>query len=551
MLQIKRGIFASIAVVLFAIVPVHAEDVIGGIDMQTFTADIHVASDAHVTVTETITGEFQTPHHGIYRAIPYYYTVNDRGHSVPITIDAVTKDGVSVPYTDSQFGGNIVLKIGDANRLVSGPFSYTITYGADRVVFSRRDGAFFAWDAPGDDWEDTFEAVTVTVSADSSSAMRDAACYTGDFGTTSERCDVVRQDDRAIFTTATHGLTAAVLFDPAAVTVPVETPLRTLLHNHREYLFFLFPLVMFVAMATVWWRKGRDPAGRGVIVPEYEPPKDMGPAEVGAVHDGRVQQHDVIAMIVDLAVRGYIVIEERGKYYALVRTEKPVDDLRDYEGQFVRTAFGNDQEVLLHGRVERFGRAWKAAAAALYQKLQTDGLFVKNPEHVRGIFIAVGVLLIMVTAFVAPNLPSSESPIIAGGITGIIVILFGIQMPRRTVRGVKAREHIHGYKLFLGTAEKYRLAWQEKEGIFERHLPYALALGVADKWTKELGPMLQSPPQWYHGNWSTWSAWHFTHALNTFSSSASRSYTTSTQSSRSGGGGFSGGGFGGGGGGGW
>lgn len=552
MLQIKSGIFVSILAVLFAAIPAHAADVVGGIDMQTFTADVYVAADAHVTVTETISGEFQTPHHGVYRSIPFRYTVDGRTHYVPLTITEVTKDGASVPYIQSKEEGSSVLKIGDADILVSGLFTYVITYEADRVVLSQDSGAFFAWDAPGDDWEDRFEAVTVTVSTDAASAVLDTACYTGEFGMTSERCTAVQEGQTVTFTTEQRALTAAVVFDPSVVGVPKESPIQTLLYDHSDYLFLLLPLAALVAMFVSWWHKGRDPAGRGVIVAEYEPPTDMGPGEVGALHDGKVHKHDVIAMIVDLAVRGYVVIEERGKHYALVRTEKGEEGLREYEAQFIRTAFGSDKEVVLQGRVERFGRAWKAAASSLHQKLQTDGLFVKNPETVRGTFIAAGILVLIVTWFVAPEMSSwSIMPFVAGVSTAVIVIIFGLQMPRRTTRGVIAWEHVQGYKLFLSTAEKYRLEWQEREGIFEKYLPYALALGVAEKWTKELGSTLQEPPRWYHGNWSTWNTWYFMHTMNSFSSSMARSYTTSTQSSRSGGGGFSGGGFGGGGGGGW
>lgn len=552
MLQIKRGIFASIAIALFAVAPVHAQDVTGGIDMQTFTADVYVAADAHVTVTETITGEFQTPHHGVYRSIPYRYTVDGRTHYVPLTITKVTKDGASVPYTESKEEGSSVVKIGDADILVSGLFTYVITYEADRVVLLQDSGAFFAWDAPGDDWEDRFEAVTVTIGTNAALAILDTACYTGEFGMTSERCTAVQEGQTVTFTTDKRELTAAVLFDPSVVVVPKESPIQTLLYDHSDYLFLLLPLAVLAAMFTAWWRKGRDPAGRGVIVPEYAPPKDMGPGEVGALHDGKMHKRDVIAMIVDLAVRSYIVIEERGKHHALVRTEKNTDDLRAYEAQFVYIAFGNDHEVDLKGRVERFGRAWKAAEASLHQKLQTDGLFVKNPETVRGAFIATGILVLIVTWFVAPEMSSwSMMPFVAGVLTAAIIVIFGIHMPRRTTHGVEIWEHVQGYKLYLATAEKHRLEWQQQEGIFEKYLPYALALGVADKWTKELGPTLQSPPRWYRGNWSTWNTWYFMHTMNSFSSSMARSYTTSTQSSRSGGGGFSGGGFGGGGGGGW
>ena len=55
-------------------------------------------------------------------------------------------------------------------------------------------------------------------------------------------------------------------------------------------------------------------------------------------------------------------------------------------------------------------------------------------------------------------------------------------MAKRTKKGALAKEHIEGFKLFLETADKHRLAWQEKEHIFEKYLPYAMAFGVVEKW---------------------------------------------------------------------
>lgn len=561
MLQIKRGIFGSIVMMsMFAFAPiVQAEDVIGGIDMQTFDTQISVDENAHVTVVETITGEFQTPHHGIYRSIPYRYEVDGFSRVLPIAIDSVTNAaGVAQTTSVSKSNGSVVLKIGDAEKLLTGPFTYIVTYDVDRAVLSHDDVAFFSWDAPGDSWEDAFEAITVSVSYDgdvtSFAQPLQGNCFVGAFGSTDTNCTGAELSDdyQSVAFTSDVPMTAVVTFDPAAVVVPHETWLQAMWIDHGDVVFLFIPIAAFLQMFWYWRRHGRDPKGRGVIIPEYDPPKELGPAEVGAVHDGVVNKRDIVAMIVDLAVRGYIVIEDKEGKFSLVKTAKAAEGLRDYEAAFMTTTFGADTTVDLSQKVKKFGTAWKAAQSALYARLQTEKLFVRNPDGVRGMFIAFAGILIALTWFIAPNI--SDEPLLpfaAGISTALIVLVFGFAMPRRTVHGVQTWEHIQGYKLFLHTAERYRLQWQEREGIFEKYLPYALALGVADAWVKALGSTLTEPPDWYHGNWSTWNALYFMRSMNSFSSAMERSYATATASSRSGGGGFSGGGFGGGGGGGW
>ncbi|KKT22394.1 MAG: hypothetical protein UW07_C0037G0011, partial [Candidatus Nomurabacteria bacterium GW2011_GWF2_43_8] len=113
-----------------------------------------------------------------------------------------------------------------------------------------------------------------------------------------------------------------------------------------------------------------------------------------------------------------------------------------------------------------------------------------------------------------------------------------------------------GLKDYLQIAEKDRLLFhnapEKKPEVFEKLLPYAMALGVADIWAKEFEGIYMAPPNWYVGSGNAaFSAMAFNHSLSNFSSYTSSSLSSSSSGSGSGGGGSSGGGGGGGGGGGW
>ena len=126
-------------------------------------------------------------------------------------------------------------------------------------------------------------------------------------------------------------------------------------------------------------------------------------------------------------------------------------------------------------------------------------------------------------------------------------------MPQKTRMGVLAREHAEGFKLYLHTAERFRL----KEVVldtFEKYLSYAIVLGVEKEWAERFVDIYKQSPDWYQ---STVSGQTF--SINAFTSSLGNSFTTqvggsfsSTPGGSSGGGssGFSGGCSGGGGGGG-
>ncbi|NIP80609.1 MAG: DUF2207 domain-containing protein, partial [Gemmatimonadetes bacterium] len=110
----------------------------------------------------------------------------------------------------------------------------------------------------------------------------------------------------------------------------------------------LLPFLAFYVAYRAWDRRGRDPQKRAVTV-HWEPPADLSPAEAGTLVDHDPGMHDIISTLVDLAVRGYIVIAERekrgflklGKDYAfhLVKPRGEWAELRRHEALFLDGLF--------------------------------------------------------------------------------------------------------------------------------------------------------------------------------------------------------------------
>jgi uncharacterized membrane protein YgcG len=137
-----------------------------------------------------------------------------------------------------------------------------------------------------------------------------------------------------------------------------------------------------------------------------------------------------------------------------------------------------------------------------------------------------------------------------------------------TPRGRRLMDEIEGFRMYLAAAEGRDLdlvrAPARTPELFERYLPYALALDVENRWAEQFADVLagaaDSPgahpersPAWYSGAaWSTLGAADFASSLGgSLSGAISSSSTAPGSSSGGGGGGSSGGGGGGGGGGGW
>src|SRR4030095_4050310 len=172
----------------------------------------------------------------------------------------------------------------------------------------------------------------------------------------------------------------------------------------------------------------------------------------------------------------------------------------------------------------------------------------------------IGFLSIWGGAAIGRSLGMAGAPfIIAGIVSAAIICGFGCFMPPRTASGTRALEGVLGFEDFLAHVEADRFNRMIKTPeMFEKFLPFAMALGVEKNWSKAFANIYTEPPQWYQGgnfgpNFYTYG---FVNNLNALSSQAATTFASAPRSSggsgfSGGGGGSSGGGFGGGGGGGF
>ncbi len=145
---------------------------------------------------------------------------------------------------------------------------------------------------------------------------------------------------------------------------------------------------------------------------------------------------------------------------------------------------------------------------------------------------------------------------------GALNMMFYYLMPAPTVTGRQVLDQIEGFRLYLTTAEEKRLDAlnppEKTPELFERYLPYAMALDCENAWNKKFAAVLAAAAAagaasaWYISSGHSGGYGGMGSSLgDSLASTISSSATAPGSSSGSGGGGSSGGGGGGGGGGGW
>jgi len=541
-----------------------------GEEIRSFASDITVQPDGRVSVTETIVYFFPEPRHGIFRDIPTSYT-DDQGKNFRIPLEVRSVDdgnGRRWNYALESSSYGLRVKIGDANRTITGEQTYVINYSAVGALRYFDDHDELYWNATGTEWQVPLRraAVSVHLPDNIPGGKIDLKCFTGPAGSTAEDCVKSVQGRTAEF--AANGFLTVVVGWPPGLVAKLLPPEPGWLEIYWPLLLFglpfIVPLLAFIFLFSRWWRFGRDLKGSPTLVVQYDPPDQATPAEVGTIFDERAGINEISATIVHLAVRGFLKIREtekqglvfKSKDHEFIKLKDYAMDptVKSYENAILATLFSGGDSVTLSALRDRYAFQGRLDVIknGMYDETVRLGYFDRSPEKVRNAYVGVGVVLLVIGIFTAVF----AFPL---GITGALLIFFGLIMPRRTAQGVAALDHAKGFREYLSQAEKYRLQWQEKENIFEHFLPYAMVFGVVDKWSKAFEGLALRQPDWYEGSAFSAGAFHaaaFHSAFNSFNSSMSSAVTSRPSQSGSGsgfssGGGFSGGGGGGGGGGSW
>jgi uncharacterized membrane protein len=547
--------------------------------IQKFTAEIFVQSDSVLDVTETIEANFIGAWHGLYRTIPVeYVTPQGFNFSLFVKLEGATDgEGHALKVESSREGHYLKWKIyvdnaTDAVRTIA--LHYRVENGLR--FFEDHDELY--WNVTGTQWDVPLGNASAQILLPPGVTGVRATDYTGSFGSRAQNADVTISantvDVSMLRPLGFHeGLTVVVGWDKGFVTQPGTSELINQFLASNWPLFL--PVPVFLFMFWLWYTRGRDPRV-GPVAVQYAPPEGMTPAEAGTLVDDDAAMRDITATIVDLAVRGYLVIEEKDKsrllglvsnkdyVFHLKKSPKEWAGLKGHELVLLAGIFSNglQTDVELSSLQNEFYKNLPNIKNSIFDALMQRGYFQHRPDYVRSAFvgggIAMGALFFFIGSALAQKTGIAPAPFfIAALVSAGIIIGFGWFMPARTVDGAKALAGVLGFEDFLSHVEAGRMdRMNQTPETFEKFLPFAMALGVEKKWVGAFQNIYSQPPSWYQGGsyGGGFQPIYFMHSLDAMTAQASSVMASAPRSSGGsgfGGGGSSGGGGGGGGGGGF
>jgi uncharacterized membrane protein YgcG len=566
-------------------------------EIDKYDVYLNVSQNGKLNVSEVITYNFgEVKKHGIFRFIPIL-----RGKPENIS---VSMDNHTAKLVTATKDNKLIIRIGDAHKLVTGVHTYKIKYTMDKVVREYNDNLnTIRFNAIGTEWEIPIKVAKIYLKLPAILQNATIKTFSGVYGSTTTTAKVKKLDELNYLITMKNlppknGLTVGIYFD--------KNLIKAYKKPQPNNLWVWFFVIVFSMGSYIFYKQ--HIVHLGPIAPQYYPPKNFDILQSGVLIDEEFNDKDVTAAILELATKGYLKIKKEDKQIILEKTESDKElspflkDLNDI--LFVKEDyFILGEEDLILAKVMRHNIS--TLKDKLFNWAIKNGYFSKTPKSAKSRFfminllvalpfiifagyqtlsiadenvIGVSVFLIFDMVFILIALFLIKAKVmkilfmivpviqLVGLSTEILetlkypfplillvlipIIYFSSKVDVYTAKGAKILQYLLGFKDFIQKVEanKIKLFLEKDAEYLDKVLPYAVLFGISEHWLK-LYSELNKEIEWYEGDTSDFDGL-YDDLYDSFETT--KNYTQSESSSSSfTGSDSSGGGSGGGGGGSW
>ena len=337
--MINKGIkiFLSISIILISLIFLIPSEVYsattssGGYTIQNYDIEMVVNDDNTFDITETITAYFTSSKHGIFRKIPLKNSIVRNDGTKSNNRAKITNISVDNQYSTYKENGYEVIKIGSPNRTVTGKQVYTIKYKYDIGKDPLKNADELYYNLIGDEWDTSINYVTFKIIMPKEFDKNLLGFTSGKTGSTNSSDVYYNVNGNVI-----NGFTYEKLNSGEALTIRCTLPEGYFANAKSNtspeiYLMFIVPLAFLVITVFLWYKYGKDDIVVETV--EFNPPEGYNSAEIGFLYKGKVENEDVVSLLIYLANKGYLEISEiEEKTLFSTRKSFKITKLKEYDG---------------------------------------------------------------------------------------------------------------------------------------------------------------------------------------------------------------------------
>ncbi|WP_284757430.1 DUF2207 domain-containing protein [Agrobacterium sp. fls2-241-TYG-188a] len=435
--------YLALFVFLLAALPAAAEEFI-----SSYHSVVDVAKSGQLTVTETITAraEGNRIKRGIFRDFPLYaLDANGNRTKVGFNVVSVERDGSKEDWRTESIDGGIRIYTGNADRLLPvGEHIFQITYTADRQIryFDRYDE--LTWNVTGNGWQFPMRDISATVSLPQDVAPTGTAVFTGKLGATGKDARMLTEGNEVFFASTRpfyqgEGMTIAVKLPKGAIDPPTAAQQRSwwLLDHLGSILGVSGFILILIYYYRAWSAVGRDPA-KGTIVPRWDAPEGLSPALVNYVDNHGFSEGGWTAFsaaALNLAVKGYVVLEDLKTSLIIRRTEKPIGDkLQPGEATLIKTV---DEPGMAFEINKKNGSRVVSLGNAFRKSIETEhsGKYYQANAGFTVLGVALSIIVVFAVVVFGNFEPEALVAMFVIGIMSFVGTIFALLFGKSFTRG--------------------------------------------------------------------------------------------------------------------
>lgn len=275
--------------------------------INSYNIDMIVNENNTFDITETITAYFNISKHGIFRKIPLKNSITRLDGTTSKNKAQITNISVNDNYSTYNENGYKVIKIGNANKTLTGSQTYIIkyTYNIGKDPIKNADELYF--NLIGDKWDTVINNISFKITMPKSFDKSLLGFSSGQIGSTNSS----NVEYNVIGNTIT-GTVNNTLKPGEGLTVRLTLPdgyfVGAGLKIDKFSIFVIAICFVCVFIAFLLWAKhGKDEEVIETV--EFYPPEGYNSAEIGFLYEGTASNESIISLLIYLANKGYLKIE--------------------------------------------------------------------------------------------------------------------------------------------------------------------------------------------------------------------------------------------------
>ena len=319
-----------------------------------YVIDMKVNEDNSYNITEKITAYYNVSKHGIFRKLPLKNQVVRNDGSTSSNRAKISDIKVDAKFETSNESGYKVIKIGDADKLLTGEHTYTISYKYDigRDKAKNFDELYF--NIIGTEWDASISNVEFSIEMPKEFDHSKVGFSTGIKGTIGST-----EVEHSIDSNFIKGKFNGTLKPSEGITVRIELPEGYYKYVYKFNYFNLLLIIIPIIFAFLSFKIFRENGIDDMVIEtvEFYPPKGYNSLDIGYFYKDRADSNDVVSLLIYLANKGYIKITDRDESGNLLKHKNfIITKIKDYDGkdsreeEFLNDLFKKQKIVSLFGK---------------------------------------------------------------------------------------------------------------------------------------------------------------------------------------------------------